>query len=69
MNTQQQTQLLHLNHKHSSQLTLAVLVVVSSWLMGLVPLIYDLGLTETQGENFIIPTEAGLWSALKEASE
>ncbi len=69
MSTQQQRQLLHPNRKHFSQLTLVALVVVGSLLMGLVPSIYGLSLTEIQGANFIIPTEAGLWSPLGEASK
>lgn len=69
MNTQQQRQLLHPNHKYLNQLTLVILVVVGSLLMGLVPLIYGLSLTDTQEANFIIPTEAELWGFLGEASE
>lgn len=61
MSTQRLTQLLHPNHKHLSQLTIVALVFVGSLLMGLVPLIYGVGLTDTQAENFIIPTEAELW--------
>lgn len=67
MSTQRLTQLLHLNHKHLSQLTIVALVFIGSLLMGLVPLIYGVGLTNTQGENFIIPTEAELWRPVGEA--
>ncbi len=37
MSTQQQTQLLHPNHNHSSQLSLFILVAIGSLLMGLLP--------------------------------
>ena len=67
MSTQQQRQLLHLNDKHCNHLTLVVLVVVGSLLMGLVPSIYGLTLTDTQEADFIIPTEAELWSSLGKA--
>ncbi len=67
MITQQQRQLLHLNHQHSSQLTLVILVVIGSLLMGLVPSIYGLTLADIQEADFIIPTEAELWSSLGKA--
>ena len=67
MSTQRLTQLLHPNQKRLNQLSLVVLVVIGSLLMGLVPLVYGLGSTDTQGDNFIIPTEAELWSPLGEA--
>ncbi len=54
MSTQRLTQLLHLNHKHLSQLTSLVLVGVGSLLIGLVPLIYGFGLTDSQEENFMV---------------
>ncbi len=69
MSTRQQTQLLHLNHNYDSKLTLVVLVVVSSWLMGLAPLVCglnNLNLIDTQEANLVIPNEAGLWSPLRE---
>ncbi len=69
MSTQRLTQLLHPNHKHLSQLTSVALVVVSSLLMGLVPLISGFYLTDTQGENFIIPTAAELWKPVGGAIE
>ena len=69
MSTKQQTQLLHLNQKPFSNLALVVLVVVGSLLMGLVPAIYGLSSTDTQGANLIIPTEAELWSPLGGARE
>ncbi len=69
MSTQQQTQLLHPNHKHSSQLSLFILVAIGSLLMGLLPSIYGLSLTDTQTANLILPTEAELWSPLGETRE
>ncbi|MGB5631594.1 MAG: hypothetical protein WBM44_10635 [Waterburya sp.] len=67
MSTRRLTQLLHQNHKHLDQFTLVVLVVISSLLMGLVPIIYDLSSTDAQGNNFIVPTEAELWKPVGEA--
>lgn len=62
-------QLLHPKHSHSHQFTSVVLVVISSLLIGFVPLISGLGLTDTPGENLIIPTEAELWMPLAAAIE
>ena len=69
MSTRQQMQLLHPNHRRSHQFTSVVLVVIGSLLIGFVPLISGLGLTDTPGENWIIPTEAELWMPLAAASE
>ena len=60
MSTQQQTPLLYPNHKHFSQLTLVLLVVLGTVLMGLVSVIYSFSVTDALGENFIIPAEAEL---------
>ncbi|MDJ0571577.1 MAG: hypothetical protein QNJ53_21360 [Pleurocapsa sp. MO_192.B19] len=69
MSTQRLTQLLHPNHKQLSQLTLVALVFIGSLLMGLVPLISGLDSTDTQENNFIIPTAAELWKPVGEAIE
>ncbi|MDJ0678972.1 MAG: hypothetical protein QNJ18_03820 [Xenococcaceae cyanobacterium MO_167.B52] len=66
MSTQRLTQLLHLNHKHLSQLTSLALVDVGSLLIGLVSLIFGLGSTDIQENNFIISTEAELWKPVGE---
>ncbi len=59
-----QRQLLYPNHKHFSQLTLVLLVVIGSLLMGLVPLIYSFSVTDSSEANLVIPAEAELWSPL-----
>ena len=69
MSTQQQKQLLYPGHKHLSQFTLVLLVVVGSLLMGLMPLIYGFALTDTSGSNFVIPAEAELWSSLGKVNQ
>ena len=66
MSTQQQRPLLYPNHKHFSQLTLVLLVVLGTVLMGLVSVIYSFSVTDALGENLIIPAEAELWSPLSE---
>ncbi|MDJ0569715.1 MAG: hypothetical protein QNJ53_11785 [Pleurocapsa sp. MO_192.B19] len=60
MNTQQATRSLHQNHKHLRQIALVAVIFFGSMLMGLVPLIYGLSSTDTQGTNFVVPTEAEL---------
>ena len=69
MSTQRLTQIIHPNHKHLNQITVVVLVVIGSLIMGLIPLIAGSGSIDTQGDNLIIPTEAELWSSLGEAIE
>ena len=69
MSIQQQRQLLYPEHKHLSQFTLVLLVVVGSLLMGLMPLIYGFALTDTSGSNFVIPAEAELWSSLGKVNQ
>ena len=69
MSTRQLMQLFHPNHRHSHQFALVILVVIGSLLMGLVPLISGLGLADTPGENWIIPTDAELWMPLAAAIE
>ena len=69
MSTQRLTQILHPNHQHLNQITVVVLVVIGSLIMGLIPLIAGSGSIDTQGDNLIIPTEAELWSSLGEVIE
>ncbi|MDJ0590660.1 MAG: hypothetical protein QNJ72_11780 [Pleurocapsa sp. MO_226.B13] len=69
MNTPQHRQLIHPNHEHLTQLTLVFLVVFGSLIMGLVPLVFGLALTDAHEDNFMLPTEAELWKPLGEAIE
>ncbi|MDJ0679423.1 MAG: hypothetical protein QNJ18_06120 [Xenococcaceae cyanobacterium MO_167.B52] len=65
MSTQRLTQLLPPNRKHLNELTLVLLVVITSVLMGSIPLIYGSGSIDSQKDNLIIPTEAELWHPLR----
>ncbi|MDJ0647238.1 MAG: hypothetical protein QNJ60_00895 [Xenococcaceae cyanobacterium MO_188.B19] len=67
MSTQRLTQLLHPNRKHLNELTLVLLVLIASVLMGSIPLIYGSGSLDSQKDNWIIPTEAELWHPLTKA--
>lgn len=56
MRHHQQTHIADLDDK----ITTAILVVVASFAMGLVPLVYSLS-TQTADGQVLVPTEATLW--------
>ncbi|NES84951.1 MAG: hypothetical protein F6K10_28050 [Moorea sp. SIO2B7] len=66
MNTQQQAHFLKNDSHQHNQLIMLLFVVLGSFSIGLVPIIYGLSLNETNSQN-TVSVETSPWSVLGEA--
>lgn len=60
MNTRERVEIVKTNYPSPNQVLLIFLVVLASFAMGLIPIVYGLGSPDTKPTT--IPSEAGLWS-------
>lgn len=65
MKTQERVEIVGINYLLPSQVIRIGLIVLASFALGLIPILYTLDAAETRNTN-TVPTEAGLWSVLGE---
>lgn len=66
MNTQERIHIVKTNYPSPNQVLLILLIVLASFGMGLIPIIYGLS-SSPKTQEIVAPSQAALWSVLGEA--
>lgn len=65
MNTQERIHIVKTNYPSPNQVLLILLIVLASFGMGLIPIIY--GFSSAKAQEIVTPSQASLWSVIGEA--
>lgn len=65
MNTQERIHIVKTNYPSPNQVFLILLIVLASFGMGLIPIIY--GFSSPKAQDIVAPSQATLWSVFGEA--
>jgi hypothetical protein len=65
MNTQERIKIVKTNYPSPNQVLLILLIVLASFGMGLIPILY--GLSSPKAQDIVAPSQASLWSVLGKA--